>query len=332
MSIVPMSLLDNVRLSNGPEYLRNYYSDLLQTNRSKALELINDQDIRFSTVYLLKPLLKQRSALDELNPLYRRAFEIAETLSGKLSDQASLKAERQMRSTAENIVPALKWIISTAQPEDGMGSKYEQLIDRCAAILVRSLANTAILPELADIIFIRNRRGALIHELVWAFFEARSPESLMLLIQRLNSTHSADVKLAKDLLCFIPGISGNTLHNGSSLVRLALYWLQENKPFLYYTGESLHLCNKPIHYDVSKSARYLCRPVSVNSGKPLVRLNDDEEKLLTVFEKLPHNRQCQLADFSWLLHRRNVYQWRTWLGLPINEQADLAARWMGGFA
>ena len=332
MSIVPMSLLDNVRLSNGSEYLKNYYSDLLRTNRSKALELINDQDIHFSTAYLLRPLLKQRSALDELNPLYQKAFEISEALSGKLSGQASLKAESQMRSAGECIVPALRWIVSTAEPEEGMDGKYEQLIDRCAAVLVRSLANTAMLPELASLIFARNRRGALIHELVWAFFEARSPESLVLLIQRLSSPHSADVKLAKNLLCFIPGISGNTLHSGSSLARFAFYWLQENRPFLYFTGESLHLCNKPMHYDVCKSARYLCRPVSVDSGKPLMRLNDDEEKLLAAFEKLPYNSQCYLADFSWQLYIRNVYQWRTWLVLPINEQAALAARWMGGFA
>ncbi len=329
---VQMSLLDNIRFSNGPDYLCNYFSDLLQTNRSKATEIINDQDIHFSTLYLLKPLLKQRSSILELNPLYRKAFEIEEALSGKLSSEASQKAEMKMRSARDNIVPALKWIISTAEPEDGMSSRYEQLIERCAAVLVRSLGNTAMLPELADMIFARNRRGALIHELVWVFFEARSPESLVLLIQRLNSSDSRDVKLAKNLLCFIPGISSNTLRTGPTLLQSALYWLQENKPFLYYTGESLHLCNKPMQYNVSQPAKYLCRPVSADSGKPLMRLNDTEEKSLAVYEKLTNKQQCQLADFSWQLYRRNVYQWRTWLGLPIDEQAALAARWMGGFA
>lgn len=328
MSTIQMSLLDNVRFSNGPEYLTNYFSDLLQTNRSKALELINDQDIRFSTLYLLKPLIKQRAV--RLNPLYSKALEITDALSGKLSREVSQKAEREMRSSRDNFAPALKWIVSTARPEDGMGSKYEQLIERCAAILVRSLGDKDTLPELADMIFARNRRGALIHELAWIFFEARSPESLVLLVQRLKSPNSMDVELAKSLLHFIPGISSNTLHTGSTLLRSALYWLQENKPFLYYTGESLHLCNKPLHYSVSQSARYLCRPVSPDSGKPLMRLSDTEEKALAIFERLPHNKQCQLADFSWQLHRRNLYQWRTWIGLPIDEQADLASRWMGG--
>ncbi len=330
MSNLQMSLLDNIRFSNGPEYLSSYFSDLLRTNRNKALEIINDQDIHFSTLYLLKPLLKQGAV--ELNPLYRKALEIEKSLSGKLSGEVSLEAEREMRSAGDNIVSALKWIISTGGSEDDMGSKYEQLIERCAAVLVRSLGNTTLLPELADMIFARNRRGALIHELVWVFFEARSPDSLVLLMQRLNSPDSRDIRLAKDLLCFIPGISDNTMRTGPTLLRSALYWLRENKPFMYYTGESLHLCNKPMHYNVSQSARYLCRPVSVDSGKPLMRFNDTEEKALICFEQLPDSHQCQLADFSWQLYRRNTYQWHTWIGLPIDEQAALAARWMGGFA
>lgn len=343
-----LSLLDNIRLSNGPEGLKRYFLDTLRIDRSKALELINDKNNHFCTLYILRPMLAEKSAREELDTLYRKALELSELLSGKaqeklvrrargrrralmyvkVSDIMSAKElqrfEKAVRSAGDDNTEVLRWIVGTGLSHAYKDGTYDLIIDRSAALLVKSLKDTTALPEIAELIFERNRNGLLIHELVWAFFEARSPDSLMLLAHKLNSCDKRDSELAKRLLCFIPGISDNTVHNSQVLYTRIIFWLEENRPFLFYTGESLHLCQKPEHYRISLPAKYLCRPVSVDSGEPLMPLSESETQKLAVFTKLPDTLQIKLAGFSWMLYRRNIYQWNTWIGLPVEVQAALA--------
>lgn len=330
----PLSLLDNVRLSNGAQELKNYYREQLQINHDKAMEMINDQNLHFSTIYLLKSELTDKAKVRDLNPMYRRALDIANILSIEMPRGSNVilgKLEKKLRSLDDDNILALRWIVGTGGPEDGLGSKYEQLIERSAALLIRSLGDTTQLPELVEMIFARNRRKALIHELVWAFFEARNPDSLKLLAQRLNSRESRDAELASRLLCFIPGIADNSTHTRLSPYSRTSGWLDENRPFLCYTGENLHMSNKPVPYSVSLRAKYLCHPISIDTGEPLMRFLPGESKKLSELEKLPEKQQEKLADFSWMLYRRNIYQWNTWIRLSINEQSALASQMTGGY-
>lgn len=330
----PLSLLDNVRLSNSTQELINYFREQLQINHDKAMEMINDQNLHFSTLYLLKSELTDKATVRELNPIYRNALDIANLLSIEIprgSGRIFGKLEKKLRSLDNENISALRWIVGTGGPEDGLGSKYEQLIERSAAFLIKSLGDTTQLEELAEMIFARNRRKAPIHELVWAFFEARSPDSLKLLAQRLNSRESRDTELASRLLCFIPGIADNSIHTRLSPYTKASVWLDENRPFLCYTGENLHMSNKPMSYSVSLAAKYLCHPISIETGEPLMRFLPSEDKKLSELEKLTEKKQEKLADFSWMLYRRNIYQWNTWIRLSINEQSALASQMTGGY-
>jgi hypothetical protein len=334
-----LGLLDNLRLSNGPEGLKNYFRELLRVDRNSALAAINDSDTRFGTLYLLKSELPEKIVQSDLNPLYRKAVDLADSLTGKVSPGK----ESNMRKADGETSSVLRWIIRTGLPEEGLGSKYEQLMERSAALLVKSFGDASILPELADMIFERNRRGALLHELVWAFFEARCPESLRLFAQRLESADRRDVELAKNLLCFIPCIADEasattaeeTTHNflrsesgdsaGAGLYLAVMNWLSENKHFLRYTGESLHLCSMPRHYRVSWPAKYLCRPVSLDSGEPMLEYTAAETGTLSRFEKLPEILQEQLAEYSYALNKRDIRQWSAWIRLPLEEQAAAAS-------
>ena len=323
MSDSSQSLLDNIRSSNGSEGLKNYYHDLLRSNRKKALEMINDPKLQFGILFLLRHELLKASATGELNPLYRNVLRIVEMLAaGK-----NMQAERVIHSGGNDSVTAIRWIVKTGYIESDSGNDleyYEQLMEKSAALLTKSFRVTAALPELAEMIFLRNRSGRLIHELVWAFFEARSPESLLLLAQRLVSTDIRDAELARRLLCFIPDVEKTSMLSGSALYSRVINWLQENKPFLYYTGESLHLCNLPVHYAISSAAKYLCHPVSVDHGDPLPALNEFESELSSQFGRLPEQQQQQLANFSHMLCRRNIYQWNAWIQLPLHQQINLA--------
>ncbi|MGI6227216.1 MAG: hypothetical protein ACOYJ1_13280 [Peptococcales bacterium] len=360
-----LGLLDNLRFSNGPEGLKNYFRELLRVDRDSALSVINDNDTRFGTLYLLKSELPEKLVQNDLNPLYRKALDLAGSLTGKVSP----KIEGRIRKSGEDTAFTLRWIIRTGLPEDGLGNRYEQLMERAAALLVKSFGDTSVLPELVEMIFERNRRGALLRELVWAFFEARCPESLRLVAKRLESMDKRDVELAKKLLCFIPGISDNaptgatgimtadaagsmkgnmernmakeTARNismnagdgltGAGLHTIALNWLEENQQFLYYTGESMHLCSMPQHYRVSWSAKYMCRSVSVDNGQPLLEYQPAEIEILSRFENLPETLQKQLADYSHIFYKRNISQWNAWIRLPVKEQAAAASLGMEGW-
>ncbi len=329
-----LSLLDNVRLSNGSRELKNYYRGQFQIDRHKAIEMLNDQNLHFGTLYLLKSELDEKTIKSNLDPIYRKALEIADLLSvqmQKRSEWSPGKLERKLRSTDDDTISALRWIVGTGNPEDGSDSKYELLMERSAALLIKSHGDKTQLPELAEMIFARNRRRALIHELVWVFFEARSPDSLMLLAQRLNSRNSRDAALAKKLLSFIPGIANESVHTGLSPYSCVSAWLGENRPFLCYTGENLHVSNNPMPYSVSAPAKYLCHPVSIVTGEPLMPFLPSENIKLAAFQKLPEKLQQQLAAFSWMLYKRNIYQWNSWIRLSVNEQSALASQMTGGY-
>ncbi len=349
MAFIQASLLDNIRISNGPDSLRSYFYELYHTNREKLLELLNDHNLQFSSLYILKQDIRQNSLLEKLPSLYVAALEIAEELSdnigtlrtsnitGKLprwqgvSPQAMTAAgiEKRMRLDIQAILPSLEWIVGTGWGNELNTSVYELLMERCTALLLKSFRAGALLPAVAGQIFERNRHGKLIHNLVWAFFEARDPDSLYLLVQRLGSTDIRDITLAKKLLCFIPGLENTT---GTAAYYKAMRWLSENRPFLYYTGESMQMCSRPVHYSVSLEARYLCRPVSADSGKPLSALQDNEMRLLADFRDLPETVQQLLADFSCMLYKRNIYQWDSWIRLPVVRQAEAVSDMTGGSA
>ncbi|MEN6315718.1 MAG: hypothetical protein ABFD25_15900 [Clostridiaceae bacterium] len=322
MSYGTQSLLDNIRLSNGPEGLKNFYHDLLRRDSKKAFELVNDNNLHFDTLFLLRSELSKTAASDKLNPLYREALRIAEMLvAGEKSH-----AGRSIRSGRDEIGPVLRWMVKTGCPERYCGAElenYEQLMEISAALLTKSFRDTSALPEIAEMIFERNRDGRLIHDLVWAFFEARNPESLLLIAERLVSPYFADAALAKRLLCFIPGLDDESTA-GPILYNRVLNWLGENRPFMSYTGENLHLCNLPRHYAVSLSAKYLRHPVSIDRDIPLPALNEFERCLAMQFDKLPEHQQQCLADFSHTLHKTNIRQWNAFLQLSADQQANLA--------
>ncbi len=324
----PLSLLDNVRLCNGTHGLKNFYADLLKKNKPKAFELINDQYLKFGSLYHLRHECSSPQVLKAINPLYGKVLQLTSELSG----WADRHSEAMMRSDGDNTHAALRWMMKTGFDENEPGSGYDQVMERTAALLTKSFHDTEVLPEIAGMIFERNRSGKLIHELVWAFFEAQKPESLALIAQGLNSTDSRDAGLAKRLLCFIPCIRESSGLPMNALHTKAMAWLQENLPFLYYTGESLHLSGQPLLYAVEWNAKYLCHPVSAENGELLSILNPYEDELVKHFEELPENTRMHLADFSYLLYRTDFNQWANWIQLPLVSQISQTERYMEGLA
>jgi len=351
MNSIPLSLLDNIRISNGPDSLKNYFGELYHTNRSRLVELLNDPHLHFYTLFLLKSGIYAHGLQENLGPIYKRALQIADMLSETIDDQVQrrnaaerrTKIRKDLRAEAESVPSALKWIVETGWDTDMPEDKYELLLERCTAMLIREFRDRSVLPQIADIIFSRNRSGLLIHNLVWLFFEAKDPGSLYLLAQRLGSASAADVSLAKKLLRFIPEIRSDksdsstgeaaatdTPVSGPALYYRAVRWLSENMPYLYFTGESMQMCTKPLFCQVSLEAKYLGRPVSPDTGRIQAPLRDSEAGLLEDFRRLTKAQQQQMADFSRMLGSRDIYQWNSWIGLPFSRQLEAVSLMTGG--
>ena len=212
--------------------------------------------------------------------------------------------------------PALGWIAETGWDSDMPEDSYELLMERCTALLLARLRHKPALPAIVETIFSRHRQGRLIHNLVWAFFEARDRESLYLVAQKLGSPDRRDIALARKLLRFIPGTDDDNV-SGPALYYGALKWLSENMPFIYYTGESMQMCPKPVYYAISYEAKYLGRQVSADSCELPGPLRDHENEQLTRFRSLDETQKQLLADVSCALYRQDKHRWESWIRLPV---------------
>ena len=128
-------------------------------------------------------------------------------------------------------------------------------MERCTALLLARLRHKPVLPAIVETIFSRHRQGRLIHNLVWAFFEARDRESLYLVAQKLGSPDRRDIALARKLLRFIPGTDDDAM-SGPALYYSALKWLSENMPYIYYT-EKVCRCVRSPFITISYEGKYL---------------------------------------------------------------------------
>ena len=197
-------------------------------------------------------------------------------------------------------------------------------------LLTKIQYDNTILPTVIDTVFSRNKRGLFTDDLVWAFFEARDPYSLMLIANYLASNDLKDVKLACKLLNFIPSID-MSVGNDTKKQYLSLFgWLEENYPFLYFTGESFQRTSKPIPYVVTLDAKYLCKRISIHDKKPLIPLTSSENDLINSFNKLNMQNKLLLSNFSIRIYYQDFYLWRTWINYPIEKQILISKSNMEG--
>lgn len=197
-------------------------------------------------------------------------------------------------------------------------------LDVTTILLEKVYNDKTILPIVVDMIFFKNREGLFTHDLIWAFFQAREPYSLMLIANYLCSEDIKDVKLACKLLDFVPSIDMTMGKDSKKQYRDLFYWLEENYFFLHYTGESFQSTSKPIPYIVVLDAKYICKRVSLHTGKLLIPLTEKENNLLGYFNNLDEDTKLLLSKFSLRIHYKNIYLWESWINHSINQQIIFA--------
>lgn len=229
-----------------------------------------------------------------------------------------------LRSNGSEITyPILKDMFKTGLMRSDLHNDNDEFLDVTALLLIKTHKDKTILPTLIDIIFFRNREGLFTHDLIWAFFQARDPSSLMLIANYLHSDNIIDVKLACKLLDFVPSIDMALEKDSKNLYINFIYYLKENIPFLYYTGESFQRTSNPMPYIVALDAKYLCRPISVYTGKPLIPYTDKENRISDGFNNLDEDKKLLLSSYSLRQHYENIYLWDLWINKSIPNQISI---------
>ena len=324
------SISNTNRSATHPEHEERVttFRKLVESHTTGALDLLNDENLPFYTLFQLRDDIKERALFEGLSLRNKTALILAEDILSRKVEKRSI--EFSSCDYIQSVHSALKWIVETGSIHDGLSSDHDTVVDVAAAFLLKLFHEKSILPTMTDMMFQRNRKGLLTHDLVWAFFEARDPQSLILIANRLKSEHDKDVEFARKLLSFVPGVHKSRHTDMNQQYSYITNWLHDNRSFLQYTGESPQQLNSPIPYVVVLEAKYLCKTLSTDTGKVLESLTNKDYHLIDRFNTLDMNHKILLSDFSFSLHQKNLSGWKMWLQYPITEQINMAKARIGG--
>lgn len=301
---------------------------LIESNMEEAMNQINDEDISFSSLFQLRDVIREKNLFEGLNQRNKTALILTEDILSHGTEKHTI--DLSFCDYIQSAYTVLKWILETGSVHDGLSSDHDAVLDIAAAFLVKLFHEKSVLPIIVDMIFERNRKGRLNHDLVWAFFEAKEPQSLILIANRLKSENPIDVEFAHKLLNFIPGIGTGNMVNADQQYSYVVHWLQDNGPFLHYTGESLQQLHRPSPYVIILEAKYLCKPLYANKAEVAAPLSSKDYQLLDAYSKLDLHHKILLSNYSLSLHRQNLSWWKSWLQYPVTEQIKIAKARTGG--
>ncbi|MEM1485916.1 hypothetical protein V6615_13740 [Oscillospiraceae bacterium PP1C4] len=327
-SLRKLSSLDQIRLDQGTEQLKRIFYRLGETQKQQATFYINEGTLSFPSLFVLIPEIDALNLYDKLNPRNITAIKACAKIAG--NQALHVPAEQSPSENSDMLYPVLKWMLKTGAAEDGLCNEYDKVMDGAASILIKTYQDQTNLPIIVDLIFIRNRKGHLIHDLVWCLFQARTPYTLNLIAGYLRSADPQDTKLARKLLHFASvqeNAKGAALHNQYEAY---LSWLKENYAFLYFTGESFQCTSDPEPWSVDLDAKYLCKGRAPADRNPLNPLTEFEQSCLHQFHEAGDEEKKLLSKYSNKMHNENIESWNKWMQYDLNTKIQIAKGSLGG--
>lgn len=296
--------LEQIRRSRGNEQCQKFFYTTAEKSRENAVRAVNSPGIGFGTLFVLRKAIGELKLEQELNRRNRSALAFCRAVEEKTGNAASGEDEREV----------LEWMFLSGARDDGMEESFSHVLDLCAAVLLKKHRDTQILSQAAELLFRRNRRGTCLHDLAWAFFQARDPKALRIAARYLRSGDKKDIELANTLL-HVP----KDEENGNNRYSNYLSWLDSNEAYLHYTGESLQCAARPAAFRVDLPAKYL------QKSRPA----EADGETVACFAQVQEPDQKLLAEYSQTLHQKKPAQWESWRRLPVEEQLRNAKK--GGF-
>ncbi len=302
------SRLDNIRLTEGPDRCQAVFNETCQKDKAAASALINDQRLTFPSLFILLPQIESFRLHPHLSSIKKNASQITAQIL-KPTNAGYLT----QKSNAE--YAALKWILETGKPEDGLNDDFDEVLDICVSVLINLYRDKSILPAVADMIFTRAGKGRDIHNLTWAYFRITDPYALKLLAQRIASPRDSG------LACNLLNIDADTSREKQA--EAYLRWLDDNSPFLYFTDESFQMSSSPAFYRVDLERKYIQKSASSYVKQQVVPSDNIERRCLKAFRSLEDKEKQILSDYSHKTHG-DLSKWKTWMALPVDEQIAAA--------
>lgn len=308
------SALDEIRIKDGAKKLKSHFASVFKENPKQAAELLNDTNVTFLTLYLLKDEIPEESNQRELSIRIQSALSFIKQVINHTG----------YGKKGKSLLPSkgvLKWILETGSAEELSDSIYKEVMDVTVSLLLNQYKDDSVLPLVVELIFTRNKQDGLIHDLVWALFRLKNPKALLLIAEKLRSENKKDKELARELLNISTETTTVKHLSDEDLHRVYITWLNENKPYLYFTDQSYQESTKPSFCALDYERKYLQQGTASYERIPLSFINK-EEKNIAAFKQLSPSEQKKLANYSNRLHKENPAAWNSWLRLPVDQQLE----------
>lgn len=320
-----LSYLDILRVNYRSDYLRQSFRTMAAGNRTNAIKLLNDSRLQFPALFLLIPEIEALNLYEELTPRSIAAIrlcakkwnrrELYERLSGLLTEDGLKSPE------------ALKWMLATGLNWDGpskLYDSYDAAIDAAAAMLIMTYKDAGVLPDVAKLIFRRNRKGLFIHDLVWCFFKSCNLHAPKLVAEYLRSENLRDVELACGLLHIPMPADAQRQSVRNKLYSQYMSWFNNNLPYLCFSGEFYHRTSEPTPVYEDLEAKYLGKLVLPKDGRPMDPLTSEEKESLVRFRALEKDEKAVLASYSAKMKNTDSGAWRKWIKGDLAQQVSTA--------
>lgn len=310
--------LERARRLGGADALREELSRMAQKDRRQAVRMLDAPATRFSTLYLLTPVISSLQLFPELGTRDQAALRLC---ARQNADGQPVSAwgppAGAIVGSPEQTRAALRWMLDTGLAEDGLDDGFDQLMDTAAALLVITWHDTSMLPQLIPAVFRRHRRGLYIHDLLWVIFRSHDPRALDRVALFLRSPNPKDAELAEKLL---RGVLDETDAPAGRPLRYPACraWLEENRKYLRFTGEGFQQSSEPRLCRVDYGAKYLGRPVS--GPEENAALSPEMEARSKEFAAIEADDRRRLARHSRRLRRADRRRWQRWMALPAARQ------------
>lgn len=318
-----LSYLDNLRISGGTERVRQVFGGLVRRDRREALMQLCNKSLQFPTFFILLHDIAAFELTSELDPQKKAAVHIC----NKKIILPGLNPSDIETQQGEILYKALLWMFDTGKLWGGPGGGrdgFDSVMDYVSARLILDFDEKTVLPDVVELIFRRNRRGLLIHDLVWCFFQTLGHDSLTKTAGYLMSSNPKDRELACKMLHLEIGAVPDRAE-AKELYDYFINWLNDNKPYLYLTGEHFQMTSNPMHLSCDLEAKYLNKEISPRYRAPIEPLSENEADCLRAFREVPTNEQRLLTDYSHTLRRLDARLWDEWMHKQVAEQV-IAAR------
>jgi len=319
--------INNIKIAEGTEKYKFKIKQLLLSEKELALEYINSTHLTFPRLFDLIPLIDEENLYQELSIRNITALKLCtrilknKVLSAKLY---FLSAEN-----SETNYPVLLWIVNSGVEDDGMDDDFDQIVDGACAMLISLYNEKGILEKIIDLIYRRNEKGNFTHDLIWALFSSENTDVLKMISEHLGSENENEVLLSKKLLS---NNSPSGLDNSLDDSEKTALWLDDNQPYVYFTGQSFNASSNPSHYLIDLAGKYLRKPrnnadtVQASSSP----LTETQRNRLLEFEQISEEQQFILAEYASTLYHSSEEKWREWMRFPVQKQLEIAQKSDGG--